>query len=230
MILPSDLAPELRALDRRFVLARVNVPLAGCEVTIETPRSADELISEIDFERDERLPALGRRLAVLDRARGRRRGARRARQACAGARLRPGARHDRRTARRVRRAGNRLLRRRAAVRAPERAERGRPRAAYASRRLARVPVGPSDGLTSCSRSDVLYEREYATLVASAIVASLAPGGVALVADPGRVALLSFVTACEQRGCSVGIRARVPWTDGTAKQTITIHEVTSPSRR
>ena len=56
MILPSDLAPELQALDRRFVLARVNVAVAGGEVTLETPRSADELINEIDFERDERLP------------------------------------------------------------------------------------------------------------------------------------------------------------------------------
>src|SRR5579871_4017820 len=55
--LPSDLAPELLALDRRFVLARTSVEIAGGEViTLETPRSADELINEIDFERDERLP------------------------------------------------------------------------------------------------------------------------------------------------------------------------------
>jgi predicted nicotinamide N-methyase len=73
-------------------------------------------------------------------------------------------------------------------------------------------------------SDVLYERSYATLVADAIVASLAPGGVALVADPGRVALLSFVTACEQRGLAVGVRARIPWQEGAARQMITIHEV------
>ncbi len=77
-------------------------------------------------------------------------------------------------------------------------------------------------------SDVLYEREYATLVADALAATLAPGGVALVADPGRVAVLAFVTACEQHGCTVTIRARVPWSEGAAHQTITIHEVRPPA--
>ena len=51
--------------------------------------------------------------------------------------------------------------------------------------------------------------------------------MALVADPGRVAVLTFVTACEERGCAVGVRAKVPWEDGAAKQTITIHEVRAP---
>ena len=37
-------------------------------------------------------------------------------------------------------------------------------------------------------ADVLYEKEYATLVAACIARSLAPDGVALVADPGRLAL------------------------------------------
>src|ERR1035437_8640958 len=53
---PSELAPELQALDRRFVLARVSVAVAGDAVALETPRSADDLIKEIDFERDECLP------------------------------------------------------------------------------------------------------------------------------------------------------------------------------
>ena len=73
-------------------------------------------------------------------------------------------------------------------------------------------------------SDVLYERQYADLVAQAIVASLKPGGVALIADPGRIALLAFISACEDRGCATGIRVRVPWEEGTVKQTITIHEI------
>ena len=54
--MPSELAPELEALDRRFVLASVSVAITGGDVTLETPRSADELINEIDFEKDERLP------------------------------------------------------------------------------------------------------------------------------------------------------------------------------
>jgi len=40
-------------------------------------------------------------------------------------------------------------------------------------------------------ADVLYEREYAELVAETIARTLAPNGVALVADPGRSALAPF---------------------------------------
>jgi predicted nicotinamide N-methyase len=228
VISPSDLAPELRALDRRFVLARVSVTVAGGEIALETPRSADELISEIDFERDERLPywadvwpsstALATVVSGLD---GRGRTA--LELGCGLGLVTVGAL----------RAGFDVLAtdyyedallfaRRNGLSAADR----EPRTRHVDWRAFPSDLGRFDLVLA---SDVLYEREYATLVADAIVASLAPGGVALVADPGRVALLSFVTACEQRGCAVGIRARVPWSDGTAKQTITIHEITAPHR-
>ena len=54
--LSSSTARELRALDRRFVLAEADVPMPGGVVTLDRPRSADDLISEADFEKDERLP------------------------------------------------------------------------------------------------------------------------------------------------------------------------------
>lgn len=41
-------------------------------------------------------------------------------------------------------------------------------------------------------ADVLYERPYAPLIADAMAATLAPGGMAMIADPGRVAFESFV--------------------------------------
>lgn len=224
--MPSDLAPELEALDRRFVLATVRVPVAGTEVALETPRSADELINEIDFARDERLPywadvwpssiALAGVVAALDG-----RGRRALELGCGLGLVTIGAL----------RAGFDVLAtdyyedallfaRRNGLRATGR----EPRTRHVDWRAFPEDLGRFDLVLA---SDVLYEREYATLVADAIVAALAPGGTALVADPGRIALLSFVTACEQRGCTVSIRARVPWTDGTAKQTITIHEVRSP---
>jgi predicted nicotinamide N-methyase len=224
--LPSDLAPELDALDRRFVLARVSVPIAGVDVMLETPRSADELINEIDFERDERLPywadvwpsstALASVVSGLDGH-----GKRALELGCGLGLVTIGAL----------RAGFDVLAtdyyedallfaRRNALSATGR----EPATRHVDWRAFPPDLGRFDLVLA---SDVLYEREYATLVANAIVASLAPGGVALVADPGRVALLSFVTACEQRGCTVGIHARVPWTDGKATQTITIHEITSP---
>jgi predicted nicotinamide N-methyase len=226
--LSSDLAPELLALDGRFALARQNVAVGATEVTLETPRSADELINETDFARDERLPywaevwpastALAGLAATLDGS-----GKRALELGCGVGLVTIGAL----------RAGFDVLAtdyyedallfaRRNGLRATGR----EPRTRHVDWRAFPPDLGRFDVVLA---SDVLYEREYATLVADAIVASLAPGGVALVADPGRTALLSFVTACEQRGCTVGIRARVPWTDGTAKQTITIHEVTPPVR-
>jgi ETFB lysine methyltransferase len=225
---PSELAPELQALDRRFVLARVSVAVAGDAVALETPRSADELISEDDFERDERLPywadiwpsstALASVVSELDGE-----GKRALELGCGVGLVTIGAL----------RAGFDVLAtdyyedallfaRRNGLSATGR----EPRTRHVDWRAFPADLGRFDLVLA---SDVLYEREYATLVADAIVASLAPGGVALIADPGRVALLSFVTACEQRDCTVGIRARVPWTDGTATQTITIHEIISPSR-
>ena len=48
-------------------------------------------------------------------------------------------------------------------------------------------------------SDVLYEREYATLVASAIDRTLLGRGTARIADPGRLAAPEFVEQCKERG-------------------------------
>ena len=45
-------------------------------------------------------------------------------------------------------------------------------------------------------ADVLYEREYATLVAQCIARALAPDGEAWVADPGRLALPDFLEQLE----------------------------------
>jgi len=224
----SDLAPELRDLDGRFDLASVRVALGAGHVMLESPRSADALINELDFERDERLPywadvwpsstVLAGIVSELDG-----RGKRALELGCGLGLVTIGAL----------RAGfdvvatdyyedALLFARRNGLNATG----VEPRTRHADWRAFPDDLGTFDLVLA---SDVLYERVYATLVADAIVASLAPDGVALVADPGRVALLSFVTACEQRGCSIAIRARVPWTDGSARQTITIHEIRSPRR-
>ncbi|MDF1501459.1 class I SAM-dependent methyltransferase [Roseisolibacter sp. H3M3-2] len=52
-------------------------------------------------------------------------------------------------------------------------------------------------------SDVLYERPYAALVARALVRTLARGGVAYVTDPGRLAAPDFVEQARSLGLDVG---------------------------
>src|SRR6478609_2886534 len=69
-------------------------------------------------------------------------------------------------------------------------------------------------------SDVLYEHRYAALVANAIAGTLARGGEAIVADPGRIALREFLDECEARGLEHESDAR-PFVDGEIKQTVTL---------
>jgi predicted nicotinamide N-methyase len=227
--LPSDLAPELAALDRRFRLSTTAIGTGADAVSLERPRDADELINEVDFARDERLPywadvwpsstALAAVVGALD-GRGKR-----ALELGCGLGLVTTA---------ALRAGFDVLAtdyyddallfaRRNGLRNAGR----EPATRLVDWRHFPLDAGRFDLVLA---SDVLYEREYASLIAEAIVRSVAPGGVALVADPGRVALLTFITACEQRGCRTGVRTRIPWEDGTAKQTITIHEIHGPEPR
>ena len=68
-------------------------------------------------------------------------------------------------------------------------------------------------------SDVLYERPYATLIAQAIAATLAPTGEALVTDPGRVAAPAFVEAARDLGLRVTERDPTVLEANGARQTI-----------
>lgn len=74
-------------------------------------------------------------------------------------------------------------------------------------------------------SDVLYERPHASLVAAALVRTLAAGGTALVADPGRVAASDFVLECQRRGLRVPPPEDVPYLDGDIRQTIRVYAIT-----
>ena len=73
-------------------------------------------------------------------------------------------------------------------------------------------------------SDILYERSYAPLVASIIAGSVAPGGIAFVADPGRVGMDDFRLECAERNLQISERMKVPYQDGEIKQVITIYEI------
>ena len=72
-------------------------------------------------------------------------------------------------------------------------------------------------------SDVLYEHRYAELVAAAITKTLVRGGEAIVADPGRIALNDFLQECAERGLvSEGDPRK--YEEGEIKQTITLWRI------
>jgi len=73
-------------------------------------------------------------------------------------------------------------------------------------------------------ADVLYEKEYATLVAECLARALAPGGVAIIADPGRLALPAFRTALPSSGLRIAREDAVRFVDGTSTREIRVLRV------
>ncbi len=73
-------------------------------------------------------------------------------------------------------------------------------------------------------SDVLYEKEYAELLPVILVRVLAPNGIALIADPGRVAAPIFIEACLQHGLVIRQKETRPFEAGEIKQKIDLYEV------
>jgi predicted nicotinamide N-methyase len=73
-------------------------------------------------------------------------------------------------------------------------------------------------------SDVLYEKEYAELLPILLRRLLVPGGIALIADPGRVAAPIFVEACASSGLDIRKKQTRPFEAGEIKQKIDIYEI------
>lgn len=213
----------LAELERRFVVVAEEVVLAGTTVAVRRPRSAEELISEQDFDRDERLPywaelwPSARVLAAAVAA-----------EAGSGASLLELG------------CGLGLVTMAAmgagyAVLATDYyADALRFTRANAWAALRREPATrlvdwralPAD-LGTFSRvlaADVLYERPYGVLVAQVLSRTLAPQGVATVADPGRVAARDFLQACAREGLVVRDREERPYADGAIRQRITLYHV------
>ena len=226
---PARLEDSLR---RRFRVVETTIPLGAREIALLHPASAEELISEADFERDERLPywaepwpssfVLAREL--LDGARwgaGDRRsllelgsGAGLVAAAAALAGFDVTASDYYEDALRF----SRLNAWRAA---------GRDIATMLLDWRALPELLPRHDLVVAA--DVLYERPYAELVARAIARALAPNGLAIVADPGRVAAEAFVAACPAQGLDVRRAVRLPYEEGAVRQTIDVYELRLAAR-
>ena len=76
-------------------------------------------------------------------------------------------------------------------------------------------------------SDVLYEKEYAELLPVLLRGLLAPAGLALIADPGRVAAPIFIEACAEHRLTIRKKETRPFEAGEIKQRIDIYEIASP---
>jgi ETFB lysine methyltransferase len=216
---PADIPALRQELVRRFRTATRELELAGRTVTLLMPANADDLISEADFDRDERLPywadlwpsarILAEELAVM-----RLRGQRVLELGCGLGVVAMGAVFGG-----------------AEVTATDYYE--------DATRFALVNVAEATGTRIAARmvnwvdmprdlgkfdivlaSDVLYEHRYASLVANAIASTLVRGGEAIVADPGRIALQEFLDECTKLGLEHEGDPR-PFRDGEIRQTVTL---------
>jgi len=211
---------SLRAdLERRFRTAARVVQIGGRDVTLLSPANADDLISEDDYVMDERLPYW--------------------------ADLWPSAQILAEEVRTMRLAGQRVLELGCgmglvAIAATMAGATVTATDYYEDALLfTRLNAAEATGQTVATRmidwskmpddlgrfdvvlaSDVLYEPRYAAMVAQSIAATLARGGEAIVADPGRIALPNFREEAAALGLTSTGDPR-PYVSGEIKQTITL---------
>ena len=226
---PRSAPPDLdrvalrRDLERRFRTATRTVEIGGRDVQLLSPANADDLISEDDYVKDERLPYW--------------------------ADLWPSAQILAAEVRTMRLAGQRVLELGCGLGlvAASAAMAGADVTAtdyYDDAVLfTSLNVAEATGTTINARmvdwtamprdlgrfdvvltSDVLYEPRYAVLVADAIATTLVRGGEAIVADPGRIACEDFLNECRRRGLVVSAADRRPYVAGDIKQTITLYSL------
>lgn len=217
--LRSQLKSEFDTIEEVFTIA-------GRELTLLRPRNADELISEADYVRDERLPywadiwpsstmlaerlldedGNGRSLIELGCGAGLAASA----AALAGFQVTATDYYE------------------DALRFTELNTRVNAGKAVRTRLMdwSSLPKGAGK-YDVVAAADVLYEPRYPVMVAGAIAALLAPAGVALVADPGRVALPDFLNECATRGMAVNQDDKRAFRLGEIEQTITIYSISAP---
>ena len=229
MTATASFAAAEEALQRRFRVVETPVDVAGRPLRILHPASAEDLISESDFEEDERLPywaelwpssrILGAQLLALH-GRGRTllelgcgAGLVATCAALAGFDVTASDYYD--DALRFTRVN--AWRNGAAA----------PRGLLLDWRNPIAPAGRFDLVVA---SDVLYERPYGEAVAKVIDLMLAAHGTALVVDPGRVARDDFVAALAPLGLDVVARTTSEFRDQSIRQTITTFKIARRRRK
>jgi predicted nicotinamide N-methyase len=198
----------------------VDVDVGAQSIALIRPESSEALISEADFERDERLPywaelwpsslILARHIATLD-GKGRSLlelgcGIGLVAAAASGAGFAVTATDY---------YADALLFASVNVARNGGAE---PRVMELDWRAVPEGLGRFDVIVA---SDVLYELGYPSLIADVVARALARDGIAIVADPGRVAAPSLPGECAARGLNVRDHMRVAFAEGEIRQTIDI---------
>lgn len=209
------------ALQARFEIVTVAVTIGGRAVDVARPRSAEALISEEDFARDERLPywadLWGSAVVLAQRLAGERGQGRTLLELGSGLGL---------VAVSAMRAGYRVT-------ATDYYEEALAfTRANAWHLLGREPATrlldwrhlPHDmgRFQRVVAADVLYERSYGELMAGAIARTLAPGGEATLADPGRIGRAAFLEACTERGLAITSVDVERFEDGAIRQDISVY--------
>ncbi len=223
----SDAAGDIDTLrdrlGRRFRTVESVIVVDDRELTLLHPESADELIDEADFERDERMPywadiwpsarILASYVARLD---GRRRsllelgcGAGLVATAAALAGFRVCATDYYEDALQF-----------TTVNVAEHTGKI-PETRLVDWRALPTDLGRFDLVVG---SDVLYERAYGQLVARAVDITLTRKGEAVIADPGRIAAEEFVRDAAERGLRLIAHEQVPYVDGAIRQTISLYRL------
>jgi 2-polyprenyl-3-methyl-5-hydroxy-6-metoxy-1,4-benzoquinol methylase len=73
-------------------------------------------------------------------------------------------------------------------------------------------------------SDVLYERPNATLVAAAFAATLNPNGIGILTDPQRQKAAIFPEECRRHGLEIILSVAIPIEHAAKRQTIDLYEL------
>jgi predicted nicotinamide N-methyase len=220
---PLDGAALVRSVERRFRTSVDDATIGGRTFSILKPANADDLIREEDFVRDERLPywadvwpssiVLAEKLLELDGA------GKNALELGCGVGLSTLAATS---------AGFDVLATDYYEDALDvtRANVFRNLGLSARTRLVdwRHPPTNLGSFDLVFASDVLYEKEYAALLPVLLDGLIGANGIALVADPGRVAAPIFLEACEKQGLAVRRKETRPFEAGEIRQSIDIYEV------
>ena len=216
------------ALEHRFATSVAEVDVGSRTFSILRPRNSDDLIREEDFVKDERLPywadiwpastILAAHLVSLAESRRSRAGGRGLELGCGVGLVTTAAMI----------AGYDMMATDyytdalAFTRANAWRELGRsPDTRMIDWRAFPRGVGGFDLILA---SDVLYEKEYALLLPGIFKRALAPGGMVILADPGRIGVPEFMDECRYTGLAIRSKTTLPFEVEEIRQSIDLYEI------